>query len=91
VNKSVNQKIPIIVDPITEKQAYALGVISVLIQTDARPTLEEIGGYLGVSRQSVDQLLAILERKGYITRNGTARSLRLTDKPLPYATQKKAA
>lgn len=91
VNKPTNPKIPITTEPISEKQAYALGIIRVLIQTDARPSLAEIGQYLGVSRQSVDQLLVILERKGYITRDGKARSIRLTSKPLPYSTQRRAA
>ena len=53
------------------------------------PTHSEIAKMLDVKRQTAEQLLVILERKGYILRNrGVGRSLRLTDKPLPYATQK---
>lgn len=80
-------------EEITEKQSYALGVITVLVKRnpDLPPTLSEIAKYLDLTKQAVGQLLVILERKGYITRTGGYRSIRLTDKPLPYATQKRAA
>lgn len=77
---------------LTAKQAYGLGVIRTLIQRGYPPTNSEISKCLDVKRQTAEQLLVILERKGYLLRNpGVVRSLRLTNKPLPYATQKKAA
>jgi Mn-dependent DtxR family transcriptional regulator len=78
---------------ITPKQAHALGVISVLVQKnpDFPPSLAEVAKYLDVKKQTVAQLLVILERKGYVTRSGGYRSVRLTDKPLPYATQRRQA
>lgn len=74
---------------ITEKQAYALGVISVLIQRnpDLPPTIAEIARYLDMSKQAVSRLLMVLERKGHVLRSKSRRSLRLTGKQL-YATQK---
>ena len=77
---------------LTVKQAFGLGVIRTLIGRGYPPTLSEIASNLGIKRHTAMQLLAILERKGYLLRNpGVVRSLRLTNKPLPYATQRKAA
>lgn len=75
---------------ISEKQAYALGVIRVLVQRnpDLPPTLSEIAKCLDVTKQTVSQLLVILERKGYVIRAKGYRSIRLTGKELPYSTQK---
>lgn len=94
MNNAKSTKVIGISQEITERQAYALGVISVLVQRnpDLPPTLSEIAKYLNVSKQCVSQLLVILERKEYVVRaKGSYRSVRLTDKPLPYATQKRAA
>lgn len=77
---------------LTAKQAYGLGVIKTLMLRGFPPTHSEIARTLSVKRQTVEQLIVILTRKGYVLRDrGIGRSLRLTDKPLPYATQKKAA
>jgi Mn-dependent DtxR family transcriptional regulator len=55
------------------------------------PTHSEIAKLLNVKRQTAKQLLEILERKGYVLRDvGVGRSIRLTDKPLPFPTQKSA-
>lgn len=79
-------------DDLTAKQAFGLGVIRTILKRGYPPTISEIARYIDVKRQTVEQLLVILERKGYVARDkGVVRSLRLTDKPLPYETRKKAA
>lgn len=90
VIKSINTKQVRISEEISERQAFALGVINVLIQRnpDLPPTIAEIARYLDMSKQAVSRLLMLLERKGYVLRGNTRRSLRLTGKEVPYATQK---
>lgn len=74
------------------KQAFGLGVIRTLLKQGFPPTLSEIASNLGIKRHTAMQLLDILERKGYVLRDrGVVRSLRLTNKSLPYSTQKKSA
>lgn len=76
---------------LTPKQAFGLGVIRTMLMRGFPPTHSEIAKMLDVKRQTAEQLLVILERKGYVLRNpGVGRSLRLTDKPLPFPTQKKS-
>lgn len=86
---STNTKQPQISEKLSEKEAYALGVIGVLIQRnpDLPPTIAEIARYLDTSKQAVSRLLMVLERKGHVLRSKSRRSLRLTGKQL-YATQR---
>lgn len=81
----------LISDDLSPRQAYALGVISTLLE-NYFPSIGEIARALDVKKQTATQLLVILERTGYISRSkGSRCSVRLTKKPLPYATQKRAA
>jgi DNA-binding MarR family transcriptional regulator len=76
---------------LSPKQAYALGVISTLLE-NYFPSIGEIARALDVKKQTATQTLLVLERLGYISRSkGDRCSVRLTKKPLPYATQKRAA
>ena len=80
--------------PLSEKDAYALGVINVLVyrNPDLSPSLSEIARFMDVKKQEVGRVLLVLERKGYLTRTPKVhRSIRLTKKQLPFATQKRAA
>lgn len=90
VYKTVISKQLVKSQDISEKQAYALGIVSVLIKRnpDLPPTLSEIAKYLDMTKQAVGRLLMVLERKGYVLRSSAHRSIRLTGKPLPYANQK---
>lgn len=90
VNKTTISKQLVKSQEISEKQAYALGVVSVLIKRnpDLPPTLSEIAKYLDMTKQAVGRLLVVLERKGYVIRSSAYRSIRLTGKELPYVNQK---
>lgn len=92
MNKTSNSEITNKSEDITPKQAYGLGVISGLL-CEYPPSISDISRCLDAKRQTVRELLLILEAKGYITfkSKGTRLLIKLTRKPLPFATQKRAA
>ena len=75
----------LLMDELSEKQLQTLRAVHDLtVQSGVPPTLSQLRRYLGISSdQSILDALAILERKGYLTKEiaksrGKARSLKLT-------------
>jgi len=67
---------------LTKRQAEVLDcIVDFMRENNYPPTIAEIGAYFGISSTNgVNDHLAALERKGFITRSSKARSIQLTPK-----------